>query len=87
MLLYDVAPHANAGRPSAVYLDPEVEKWLKARTAAREVTHVVARAVQSARRTAGKWANGTRTCSGRWQADGERAKPYWQSGWLRQHDR
>ena len=88
ILLYDVRRTQTLAGPSAVYLDPEVEKWLKARAAATEVTHVVHVPSNPPGWTAGKW--------GKWYpdvlgSDGKltvnEAKPYWQSGWLRQHDR
>ena len=41
--------------PSAVYVDPEVEKWLMARTAATEVTHLVHVPSNPPGWTAGKW--------------------------------
>ena len=81
------APSTLAG-PSAVYVDLEVEKWLRARTAATEVTHLVHAPSNPPGWTAGKW--------GEWypdvlDADGKltvaKPKPYWQSGWLKQHDR
>ena len=65
-----------------------MEKWLKARTAATEVTHVVHAPSNPPGWTAGKW--------GEWYPDVLGAngkltvavpKPYWQSGWLKQHDR
>ena len=65
-----------------------MEKWLKARTAATEVTHLVHAPSNPPGWTAGKW--------GEWypdvlDADGKltvaKPKPYWQSGWLKQHDR
>ena len=74
--------------PSAVYLDPEVEKWLGARAAATEVTHVVHVPSNPPGWTAGKWGEWYPDVLG---SDGKltvnEAKPYWQSGWLRQHDR
>ncbi|HEV7411424.1 MAG TPA: hypothetical protein VGO01_23310 [Bradyrhizobium sp.] len=88
ILLYDVRRTLTLAGPSAVYVDPEVEKWLKARTAATEVTHVVHVPSNPPGWTAGKW--------GEWYPDvlgpdgkltANISKPYWQSGWLKQHDR
>ena len=88
MLLYDVRRTQTLAGPSAVYLDPEVEKWLKARTAASEVTHVVHVPSNPPGWTAGKWGEWYPDVLG---GDGRltvnEPKPYWQSGWLRQHDR
>jgi hypothetical protein len=53
MLLYDVRRTQTLAGPSAVYVDPEVEKWLKARTA--EVTHLVHVPSNPPGWTAGKW--------------------------------
>jgi hypothetical protein len=88
ILLYDIRRTQTLAGQSAVYVDLEVEKWLKARSAAREVTHVVHVPSNPPGWTAGKW--------GEWypdvlDADGKlttaKSKLYWQPGWLRQHDR
>jgi hypothetical protein len=88
ILLYDVRRTQTLAGPSAVYLDPEVEKWLKARTAATEARHVVHVPSNPPGWTAGKW--------GEWYPDvlgpdgkltASVPKPYWQPGWLKQHDR
>ena len=88
VLLYTVRRTMTMAGPSAVFLDREVEGWLTRRMAATEVTHVVNAPSNPPGWTAGKW--------GEWYpdvlaADGrlttEVAKPYWQSGWLAQHDR
>ena len=88
ILLYDVRRTQTLAGPSAVYLDLEVEKWLKARTAAAEVRHLVHVPSNPPGWTAGKW--------GEWYPDmlgpdgkltAALPKPYWQSGWLKQHDR
>jgi len=88
VLLYDIRRTLTLAGPSAVYVDPEAEKWLKGRTAAGEVAHLVHAPSNPPGWTAGKW--------GEWYPDivgPDRKlttaipKPYWQSGWLRQHDR
>jgi hypothetical protein len=88
ILLYDIRRTLTLAGESAVYVDLEAEKWLKARSAAREVTHLVHIPSNPPGWTAGKW--------GEWYPDvlGEdgkltmaRRKPYWQPGWLKQHDR
>jgi len=88
ILLYDIRRTQTLAGPSAVYLDLEVEKWLKARTAAREVTHVVHVPSNPPGWTAGKWGEWYPDVLG---PDGKlttaKAKPYWQPGWLKQHDR
>jgi hypothetical protein len=88
ILLYDVRRTQTLAGPSAVYLDPEVEAWLKARCAATEVSHVVHVPSNPPGWTAGKWGEWYPDVLGR---DGKltasEPKPYWQSGWLKQHDR
>jgi hypothetical protein len=88
LLLYDVRRTQTMAGPSAVYVDPEVEKWLKGRTTATDVTHLVHVPSNPPGWTAGKW--------GEWYPDvlGDDnkltvkvPKPYWQPGWLKQHDR
>ncbi|MEA2870804.1 MAG: hypothetical protein QOH67_780, partial [Hyphomicrobiales bacterium] len=88
ILLYDVRRTQTLAGPSAVYLDPEVETWLKARCAAAEVSHVVHVPSNPPGWTAGKWGEWYPDVLG---ADGKlttaKPKPYWQAGWLKQHDR
>ena len=88
ILLYDVRRTATLAGPSAVYVDPEVEKWLIKRTQSNDVTNLVHCPSNPPGWTAGKW--------GEWYPDvlGEdkklsitTPKPYWQPGWLKQHDR
>jgi len=88
ILLYDIRRTQTLAGQSAVYLDLEVEKWLKARSAARDVTHVVHVPSNPPGWTAGKWGEWYPDVLG---ADGKlttaKPKPYWQPGWLSQHDR
>ena len=88
ILLYDVRRTQTLAGPSAVFVDPEVEKWLKARAAATDVAHVVHVPSNPPGWTAGKWGEWYPDVLGR---DGKLTindpKPYWQPGWLRQHDR
>jgi hypothetical protein len=88
LLLYDIRSTMTLAGPSAVYVDREVEKWLAGRMAAPDAMHVVNAPSNPPGWTAGKW--------GEWYPDvlgSERKlttavpKPYWQSGWLKQHDR
>jgi hypothetical protein len=88
VLLYDIRRTATLAGPSAVYIDAEAERWLKARMAATEVAHVVHAPSNPPGWSAGKW--------GEWYPDILDAnkkltiaqpKPYWQPGWLKQHDR
>jgi len=86
--LYDVRRTMTLAGPSAVFVDPEVETWLRARAAAPEATHFVHVPSNPPGWSAGKW--------GEWYPDVLGAdnrltttspKPYWQEGWLKQHDR
>jgi hypothetical protein len=88
ILLYDIRRTATLAGQSAVYIDVEAEKWLKARMAATEVAHVVHAPSNPPGWSAGKW--------GEWYPDilgpdkkltTKIPKPYWQPGWLKQHDR
>ena len=88
VLLYDIRRTQTLAGESAVYVDLEAEKWLKARSAAREVTHLVHIPSNPPGWTAGKW--------GEWYPDvlgndgkltTKKPKLYWQPGWLKQHDR
>jgi hypothetical protein len=88
VLLYDVRRTCTLAGPSAVYIDPEVERWLLARTMSAEVTHLVHAPSNPLGWTAGKWME--------WYPDvlntegkltTAQPKPYWQAGWLKQHDR
>lgn len=88
LLLYDVRRTLTLAGPTGVFLDREVENWLKARMAARDVAHVLNIPSNPPGWSAGKW--------GEWYPDilGDdgklttaKPKPYWQSGWLAQHDR
>jgi hypothetical protein len=86
--LYDVRRTMTLAGASAVFVDLEVERWLRARAAAEDVTHFVHVPSNPPGWSAGKW--------GEWYPDvlgpdnvltTKIAKPYWQDGWLAQHDR
>lgn len=87
MLLYDARRTLTLSGPSAVFVDPQVERWLTARTAATAATHLVHVPSNPLGWTAGAW--------GEWYPDVVEAgkvstakpKPFWQAGWLKQHDR
>jgi hypothetical protein len=88
VLLYDIRRTQTLAGPSTVYVDVEAEKWLKARAAATEVAHLIHAPSNPPGWSAGKW--------GEWYPDvlgpdnkltDKVPKPYWQSGWLKQHDR
>jgi hypothetical protein len=86
--LYDVRRTMTLAGPSAVFVDLEAERWLRGRAAAEDVTHFVHVPSNPPGWSAGKW--------GEWYPDvlgadkvltTKIAKPYWQEGWLAQHDR
>src|SRR5262249_11279405 len=88
ILLYDIRRTMTLAGPSAVYIDLEAEEWLTDRMAANSDAHVLPAPTNPPGRTAGKW--------GEWYPDilgpdkkltTSRPKPYWQPGWLKQHDR
>ncbi|MSU65832.1 MAG: hypothetical protein EXS38_06975 [Opitutus sp.] len=86
--LYDVRRTQTLAGPSAVFVDPQVEKWLTARAGSTDVTHLVHAPSNPPGWSAGKWGEWYPDVLG---SDGKltatNAKPYWQSGWLQQHDR
>jgi len=88
IVLYDVRRTVTLDGPSAVFIDRGVEQWLHARTASPDTAHLVHAPSNPLGWSAGKW--------GEWYPDllGDegklttaKAKPYWQTGWLAQHDR
>jgi hypothetical protein len=88
VLLYDVRRTVTLAGPSGVFVAPDVEAWLKARAAAREVVHLVNVPSNPPGWSAGKWGEWYPDMLG---PDGKlseaKPKPYWQRGWLSQHDR
>ena len=87
VLLYDNRRTGTMHGPTAVFVDAEVEKWLTARMRARDTTHVVNAPGLPPGWTKGNWYE--------WYPDRVEdgkptvasPKPYWQPGWLAQHDR
>jgi hypothetical protein len=88
VLMYTVRTTMTLAGPSAVFVDPDVEAWIKARMAARDVAHVINIPSNPPGWSAGKWGEWYPDLLG---PDGKlsiaKPKPYWQSGWLKQHDR
>ncbi len=88
VLLYTVRRTMTMAGPSAVFLDDQVEGWLNGRMAATDVAHVVNAPSNPHGWTAGKWGEwypDVLTKEGKLTLDLK--KPYWQDGWLKQHDR
>jgi hypothetical protein len=88
ILLYDIRRTQTLAGPSAVFVDGTVEKWLKSRMTDREMIHLVNIPSNPPGWSAGKWGEWYPDILGK---DGKLTtdvpKPYWQSGWLKQHDR
>ncbi len=88
ILLYDVRRSQTLTGPSAVFVDGTVENWLKSRMTDRSMIHVVNIPSNPPGWSAGKWGEWYPDILGK---DGKLTtdvpKPYWQSGWLKQHDR
>jgi hypothetical protein len=88
VLLYDVRRTVTLAGPSAVFIDPSVEQWLLARTAASDVTHLVHAPSNPPGWTAGKWMEWyPDVLDDAGQITTRIPKPYWQSGWMTQHGR
>ncbi|HET9466815.1 MAG TPA: hypothetical protein VFO48_00325 [Vicinamibacterales bacterium] len=88
MLLYDCRRYVTLTGPSATFVPPIIEEWLKARMSSSDAAHVVNMPSIPPGWSAGKW--------GEWYADMDAgnqklttsmSKPYWQPGWRLQHDR
>ena len=89
ILLYDVRRTVSLSGPNAVFIDRQVEGWLRERTGSTETRHLVHAPSNPFGWSAGKW--------GEWYPDvldresgaltTAIEKGYWQEGWLRQHDR
>ena len=89
VLLYDVRRTVNLAGPNAVFVEGQVEQWLIDRTQSGDTRHLVHAPSNPLGWSAGKW--------GEWYPDvldtenkiltTAVEKPYWQEGWLKQHDR
>jgi hypothetical protein len=86
--MYDCRRYLTLHGPSAVFVPPEVEAWIKDRMARPDTAHVINIPSTPPGWSAGKW--------GEWYADllepngrlgVSKPKPYWQPGWRKQHDR
>jgi hypothetical protein len=88
VLLYDVRRMCTLDGPTATYVDPEVERWLVSRSSSPEVTHVVHAPSNPMGWSAGKWMEWyPDVLNGDGKLTTSDPKPYWQSGWMKQHDR
>ena len=88
VLLYDVRRTCTLAGSSAVFIDPEAERWLLARTSSTDVTHLVHARSNPLGWTAGKWMEWyPDVLNQQGQLTTREPKPFWQSGWMKQHDR
>jgi hypothetical protein len=87
-MFYDCRRHMTLTGPSATFVPPLVEEWIKGRMANSDAAHVINFPSTPPGWSAGKW--------GEWYVDmdgGDQRlttkipKPYWQPGWRLQHDR
>jgi len=87
VLLYDNRRTGTMHGPTAVFVDREVERWLVGRMQARDTVHVVNAPGLPPGWTKGNWYEWypDRVVNGRTSV--ATPKPYWQPGWLAQHDR
>lgn len=86
--LFDCRRHLSLAGPNAWIVPPEAEDWLKARAADTSVGHLVNLSSMPPVYSAGKWGDWYPDILG---PDGQLTtsipKPYYQQGWLSQHDR
>jgi hypothetical protein len=88
LLMYDCRRFSTLTGPSATFVPPIVEDWLKARMASSDATHVVNMPSIPPGWSAGKWGEWYPDMDGgRQQLTTKIPKPYWQAGWRLQHDR
>lgn len=86
--LFDCRRFLSLAGPNAWIVPPEAEDWLKARAADTRVTHFLNLSSMPPVFSAGKWGDWYPDILG---PDGKLTtkiqKPYYQEGWLKQHDR
>ncbi|MDX1983689.1 MAG: hypothetical protein SFV51_25675 [Bryobacteraceae bacterium] len=86
--LFDCRRYLSLAGPNAWIVPPEVEQWLGARAADTRVSHFVNLSSMPPVFSAGKWGDWYPDILG---PDGKLTtkveKPYYQQGWLKQHDR
>jgi len=87
VLLYDNRRTGTMHGPTAVFVDQHVEDWLKSRMKERTVTHVVNAPGLPPGWTKGNWYEWYPDVYLDGKGSIAKPKPYWQPGWLAQHDR
>jgi hypothetical protein len=87
VLLNDNRRSGTMHGPSAVFVEAEVETWMKARMQDPTVRHVVNVPSLPPGWTKGNWYDWYPDQTDDGPASVAIPKPYWQEGWLSQHDR
>jgi hypothetical protein len=87
VLMYDCRRYMTMQGPSAVFIPPEVEFWVKDRMRRPDTAHVVNIPSVPPGWSAGKWGEWYGDLEGDGRLTTNKPKPYWQSGWRAQHDR
>jgi phosphodiesterase/alkaline phosphatase D-like protein len=87
ILLYDTRQSGTMHGPSAVFVDRAVEDWLRARMRESEARHVVNAPSLPPGWAKGNWYEWYPDQANEPGIDLTKPKPYWQQGWLSQHDR
>lgn len=87
ILLYDTRRSGTMHGPSAVFVDPTVENWLISRMRTSDAAHVVNAPSLPPGWAKGNWYEWYPDQANEPGVDLSQPKPYWQRGWLSQHDR
>jgi hypothetical protein len=86
-LMYDIRRTVTLAGPSAVFFDAVAERWVRDRIGSTETTHVVNMPSNPPGWSAGKWGEWYPDVAYNGRLTTAQHKPFWQSGWLAQHDR
>ena len=87
LLLYDCRRYLTLAGPNAVVIPRESENWITSRLADSRVDHVVQVPSQPPAWSCGKWGDWYPDVRDNDKLTVDKNKPYWQQGWLSQHDR
>ena len=87
LLLYDCRRYLTLAGPNAVVIPRETENWITSRLADSRVDHVVQVPSQPPAWSCGKWGDWYPDVRDNDKLTVDKNKPYWQQGWLSQHDR
>ncbi len=87
ILLYDCRRYLTLAGHNAVVIPREAEDWITARLSDPSVEHVVQLPSQPPGWSCGKWGDWYPDVRDSATLTVSKAKPYWQPGWMSQHDR